>query len=353
MSTTSIENVLIRIANVTGFEPRLGWNGWAARCPAHEDRKASLSIGRSDDGRVLIHCHAGCTTDAVLQAIGLTFRDLGGELRASVPISHTVPHGTQESQTSKHKEPIMQTFREAQAAISMLTATHGEVTNRYEYKDATGNVVGYVLRWDAGDGSKTFRPVSRRGDEWTIAAMATPRPLYGLTDIIRTPLGAERVFLVEGEKACDVARSLGLLATTTAGGSAAPHHTDLTPLAGRSVVILPDNDAAGEKYALCVAESLLKLSPTPIVRIVKLPGLPPAGDLVEFLAANDTLPRDQLVPAIESLVNAVLPITAHDLMREGLAKKTSAPAIATETSSESQPPHDAASCGRCRKQVES
>src|SRR4051794_38806684 len=109
--------------------------------------------------------------------------------------------------------------------------------------------------------------------------MPVPRPLYCLADILRAPLGTERVFLVEGEKACEVARALGLLATTTAGGSAAPHQTDLTPLAGRTVVILPDNDAAGEKYALAVAGALLKLQPTPVVRIVRLPDLPPAGDI--------------------------------------------------------------------------
>ena len=35
--------------------------GWQARCPAHEDRQASLSVSTGDDGRVLLHCHAGCT----------------------------------------------------------------------------------------------------------------------------------------------------------------------------------------------------------------------------------------------------------------------------------------------------
>ena len=34
--------------------------GWMARCPAHEDRKPSLSISSGRDGQVLVHCHAGC-----------------------------------------------------------------------------------------------------------------------------------------------------------------------------------------------------------------------------------------------------------------------------------------------------
>jgi len=34
-------------------------SGWSARCPAHEDRQASLSIAEGEDGRVLLKCHAG------------------------------------------------------------------------------------------------------------------------------------------------------------------------------------------------------------------------------------------------------------------------------------------------------
>ncbi len=50
--------------------------GWEAKCPAHEDHKPSLGINEGADGRALIKCHAGCSTDAVLRAIGLTTKDL-------------------------------------------------------------------------------------------------------------------------------------------------------------------------------------------------------------------------------------------------------------------------------------
>lgn len=55
---------------------RRSGGGWMARCPAHEDRSASLSIGAGSDGRVLVHCFAGCDTADVLAAIGLGFADL-------------------------------------------------------------------------------------------------------------------------------------------------------------------------------------------------------------------------------------------------------------------------------------
>ena len=61
---------------------------WAARCPAHEDRKPSLSISDGLDGRILLHCHAGCELEAVLLAVNLETRDLfpktNGHQRAPV-----------------------------------------------------------------------------------------------------------------------------------------------------------------------------------------------------------------------------------------------------------------------------
>ncbi len=50
--------------------------GYLARCPAHDDRHPSLSIGEGDDGRVLLRCWAGCETKAVLEALGLSWSDL-------------------------------------------------------------------------------------------------------------------------------------------------------------------------------------------------------------------------------------------------------------------------------------
>lgn len=50
--------------------------GWLAKCPAHADRHASLSIGEGSDGRVLLHCFAGCAAHDVLGAIGLSLTDL-------------------------------------------------------------------------------------------------------------------------------------------------------------------------------------------------------------------------------------------------------------------------------------
>lgn len=55
---------------------QVGRDKWTARCPAHEDRSPSLSISAGRDGRVLVYCFGGCTTDAILSALQLGRRDL-------------------------------------------------------------------------------------------------------------------------------------------------------------------------------------------------------------------------------------------------------------------------------------
>ncbi len=46
------------------------------RCPVHEDRAPSLHVTLASDGRVLLHCHAGCSPDAVRRALGLEWAEL-------------------------------------------------------------------------------------------------------------------------------------------------------------------------------------------------------------------------------------------------------------------------------------
>jgi len=68
------DNVEVLLGRLEGVRPA-GPNSWVARCPAHDDRDPSLSVSVKE-GRVLIHCFAGCAPDEVLGAVGLTWRDL-------------------------------------------------------------------------------------------------------------------------------------------------------------------------------------------------------------------------------------------------------------------------------------
>lgn len=74
-SLTDTTPVSIILARLDGVIDRGGGNYYAC-CPAHDDRSPSLSIGTGDDGRTLLHCFSGCATEAILDALGLTWIDL-------------------------------------------------------------------------------------------------------------------------------------------------------------------------------------------------------------------------------------------------------------------------------------
>lgn len=66
---------------------RTGNGTWLACCPAHEDRRPSMSIRELDDGRVLVHCFAGCGVEQILSAVGMDF----DALFPDKPIEHHEP----------------------------------------------------------------------------------------------------------------------------------------------------------------------------------------------------------------------------------------------------------------------
>lgn len=67
-----LEKVLSKLEKVK----QVGSNQWKACCPGHDDKDPSLSLREAEDGKVLIHCWAGCTTAEIVAAIGLELRDL-------------------------------------------------------------------------------------------------------------------------------------------------------------------------------------------------------------------------------------------------------------------------------------
>jgi hypothetical protein len=80
---TPVEMLLSRLQKVKGRN-----GSWTACCPAHEDKGPSLAVREADDGRVLLHCFAGCPTVNVLGAVGMDMSDLfpPDEKRKNYPV---------------------------------------------------------------------------------------------------------------------------------------------------------------------------------------------------------------------------------------------------------------------------
>lgn len=253
-----VQRVLSRCQGV-----RSSGSGWTARCPSHDDRRASLSIREGNEGRVLLKCFAGCEYAAIMAALELQ------------PGEGFTPR---ERPASTHTRSG---FDSLESAVDYYRRTiHREVA-RWQYRDARGNSIGLALRFNNRDGTKQFRPVFIIDGKWH-PTFLKPRPLYGL-ELLAQRTG-ECVYLAEGEKCADKLRELGLLGVSCCGGAESPAHTDLSPLAGREVVLLPDCDTPGRKHAEGLRTLLAKLHKPPSkCAIIELPGLTDKEDIVEFV----------------------------------------------------------------------
>ncbi|MBO6513002.1 MAG: DUF3987 domain-containing protein [Phycisphaerales bacterium] len=176
----------------------------------------------------------------------------------------------------------------------MYERSLGRFDHRWDYHDAAGLLVGLVLRWDTPKG-KQIRPVSffrddghdhGSGGQWKLTGMPAPRPLYGLPGLIhKDGQSHELVLVCEGEKAAEAAIACGYTATTSPHGAKSASKCDWSVLNGKHVVIVPDLDEAGDRYA----DELIELcSGSASVRVVDLSeawsDLPSGADLVDVLA---------------------------------------------------------------------
>ncbi len=205
-------------------------SGWAARCPAHEDVNASLSVAEGRDGRILLKCFAGCSFDAICTALGVRKRDLFQD---------------------DHPQP-----------------ERARLVKTYDYTDPAGKLLFQVVRFDPKD-FRQRRPDPAKPGAWTWNLNGQERVLYRLPDVIRAKTAGRAVFIVEGEKDADALAQKGLCATCNAGGAGKwqPGYSDT--LAGAKVCIIPDKDGPGRNHAALVQAALT--GKAAFVQVVELP----------------------------------------------------------------------------------
>jgi len=258
--TPQLQNVLDRLAGA-----RPSNDGYEARCPAHDDQHASLSVNRGDDGRVLLHCHAGCAPIDVCKAMGLRLGDL---------------------------------FPPSNNGDGL-----GRVIATYDYCDAKSDLLFQVLRYE-GKKFRQRRPDGNGGWLWKLGR--TPRVLYRLPELLAAGPD-EYVFVAEGEKDADRLASAGLIATCNPGGAGKWNKlSDDSVLHDRRVAIIADKDEAGRKHAADVAMRLRNRAAE--IRIVELPG---AGkDASDWFDSGGT--AEELLRLVEVARDALPPPCARD-----------------------------------------
>lgn len=155
-----------------------------------------------------------------------------------------------------------------------------KIVATYDYIDVTGEVLYQVCRLEP----KTFRQRQPEGDGWSWNVKGLRLIPYRLLDVIKAIAKGEPVYIVEGEKDADNLAKEGVCATCNPMG--AGKWTDALSIhfGDADVVILPDNDEAGQKHAQAVAASLKGNAKS--VRVLDLPDLPPKGDVSDWLACG-------------------------------------------------------------------
>jgi putative DNA primase/helicase len=232
------------LGHFSGVEPQAD-GSWKALCPAHDDDKSSLHVTSGANGKTLMKCHAGCEMGAIVRAAGITVKDLFVDDRKG---------GKRE----------------------------GVIVAEYNYLTAEGKVLFQAVRLEP-KGFYQRRPTGN--GNWIDNLKGVDQIPYRLPHLLKAD-SSETVFIPEGEKDVENLVKMGLLATCNAGGAGKWKASFAQYLAGRHVVILPDNDEAGRDHARKVARSLVGKSAS--IKVVELPGLPLKGDVTNWIEAGGT-----------------------------------------------------------------
>jgi len=324
-----------------------------AQCPAHDDNGPSLAVREGDDGAIL-RCHAGCTTEDVVAALGLQMRDLfrtkggpptmrrpggretgdfawrnegrsakgvGDGIIATPPAGVSSPDMQKDGSPSLPKQaglvkPVRPGSHPAQQPGRVpstvpgsgdIVAPHPAPSSMtwvadYVYRDATGTPAFKVSRYAKLSAAgvpvgKSFFQFRRdpSGAGWTAGLNGKQPPLYHLPEVLAAVTAGEVVLVVEGEKDADAAVAREICATTSSGGAGKWRDEHTAVLAGAQVIILADDDAPGHAHAQAVYKALCGVASQ--VQAF----LPAAGckDLSEHLGAGYDLSSLRPFPAEE------------------------------------------------------
>lgn len=174
-----------------------GQNQFSARCPCHDDKHNSLAISVNKAGDILLHCHAGCHVEDIVNSLGLTMSDL---------------------------------FADKPAATNTVQVAYLYANGQMRKK-----------RFYLPDGSKSFAWEHLENGKWVKGQGGIAPGLYQKQQAL-----PDTVFLVEGEKDVDTLAGLGIAAVSLPNGAGSKwDKVYVDALRGKQVIILPDNDDAG------------------------------------------------------------------------------------------------------------
>jgi hypothetical protein len=231
-----------------------GAGKYTARCPAHDDRHASLSVGTGDGHRALLHCHSGCGVEEIVGAIGLTLADLYDENRNGQAEANGHRHATPvtdlpdidwraraadyaQALTPELRRELAQAIHIPESAIATLCIgwNQSEAYWTWPEEDGSAKVIGINRRYRTG--KKKAMPGARRG-------LTVPKGW-------REHPGA--IYLTEGGSDALALTAMGRAAIGRPNATLGVEHLgellrDVP--AGREIIVIGDNDPKpGRSYS--------------------------------------------------------------------------------------------------------
>lgn len=237
------------------------------KCPCHDDRKASLSIDKNGD-KILFHCFAGCKTEDILAAVGLTFADISDRTN------------------------------QQNGYIEKLEAQKGKTVSAvYKYIDENEHYLYEKIRFH--DKDMTIGVYDQQNESFSFGLQGRSRTLFHLPNLIDAISKGKRVFYVEGEKDVLTLEKLGFAATTA--GSVNDWKPEYAPyFKGADVVVLPDNDEPGSTLASKVYKDL---EGTVEKALIVKTSSAPKGDVTDYIEEGHT--KEDLLQLIDETEAAV------------------------------------------------
>ena len=246
---------------------------WVASCPVpghgkgNGDKNPSLSISINDDGKPLFHCHGGCTQEDVFN----TIKDM-----------RLLP------ELEERPDPL--------ANIKPLPIIRFD--QEWEYQDEDRTTVFVKQRMKIGESGKTYRLYKVDPDGRRHPTLGDARIVpYKLPELLDAKTAGRIIYVVEGEKAADALISIGVTATTAHTGAGSWPEAITEYFAGANVVIVPDNDLPGWRYAQKAVEAIWGIAKN--VKVVDLQLQNEKEDAYEFVHQYNKQ-REDLVAMVKA-----------------------------------------------------
>lgn len=245
-------------------------NQYSALCPAHDDKNASLSVAEGADGRILLKCQAGCTSESIVEALDLKMTDL-----------------------------------------FPANSIKKKVVAEYIYTDVNGTVVHKKIRYEP-KGFTQAQPAEN--GKWIYNLKGVTPLLYNLPEVVQGIKDDKIMYVVEGEKDVETLKKHKKIATCNTHGAGEGkwllHYNDY--LKNASIIIIQDNDPIGKSFAKEIANNLVKVAKS--VKIIDLTkiitDLPEHGDITDLfkIINNDT----KALKLLDDLVVSTPPYEPQD-----------------------------------------